>query len=64
MKLLHNGQKGGYDVLFNALRISVQNLELISDGEALTHVLYKYNDTTVTHPTNPDLDIFKKWLSG
>ena len=38
MKLLHNGQKGGYDVLFNALRI-VQNLELISDGEALTRTL-------------------------
>lgn len=52
-----------YSMLYES---PVQNLELISDGEALTHVLYKYNDTTVTHPTNPDLDIFKKvveWLN-
>ncbi len=46
-----------YSMLYKS---PVQNLELISDGESLTHVLYKYNDTTVTHPTNPDLDIFKK----
>lgn len=52
-----------YSMLYKS---PVQNLELISDGESLTHVLYKYNDTTVTHPTNPDLDIFKKvieWLN-
>ena len=45
-----------YSMLYKS---PVQNLELISDGESLTHVLYKYNDTTVTHPTNPDLIFLK-----
>ncbi|WP_210125480.1 methylated-DNA--[protein]-cysteine S-methyltransferase [Staphylococcus sp. GDY8P85P] len=52
-----------YSMLYES---PVQNLELISDGKSLTHLLYKYQDTTVTHPTNPELDVFKKavkWLN-
>lgn len=51
-----------YSMLYTS---PVQNLEIISDGTAITHVLYKYNSSNLEYPTDSNLAVFgkvKQWL--
>ncbi|PTE69661.1 methylated-DNA--[protein]-cysteine S-methyltransferase [Staphylococcus devriesei] len=51
-----------YSMLYKS---PVKNLEIISDGSTITHVLYKYDTTTLSYPEKPDLEIFQsvaRWL--
>lgn len=53
-----------YSMLYQS---PVQNLEIISDGKTITHLLYKYDSSELSHPTKSDLPVFEQvtqWLDN
>ncbi|MCE5097013.1 methylated-DNA--[protein]-cysteine S-methyltransferase [Staphylococcus devriesei] len=51
-----------YSMLYKS---PVKNLEIISDGSNITHVLYKHDTSTLSYPEKPDLKVFQsvtRWL--